>query len=77
MLLFVLFPIIWTFLTSIKQEVQIFAIPPIWIPNPVSFKNYYDAFNNGDFMQRLGNSLIVAFGSTFILYYSRLCCESG
>ncbi len=66
MLLFVLFPIIWTFLTSIKQEVQIFAIPPIWIPNPVSFKNYYDAFNNGDFMQRLGNSLIVAFGSTFI-----------
>lgn len=64
--MFVLFPIIWTFITSIKQEVQIFAIPPVWLPNPVSFKNYIDAFSTGAFVQRFGNSIIVAFGSTFL-----------
>ncbi len=64
--MFVLFPIIWTFITSIKQEVQIFAIPPVWLPNPVSFQNYIDAFSSGAFMQRFGNSIIVAVCSTFL-----------
>lgn len=66
MAMFILFPILWTFMTSIKQEVQIFAIPPQWIPNPATLKNYLDAFSTGDFVQRFGNSLIVGFGSTIL-----------
>lgn len=64
--MFVLFPILWTFITSIKQEVQIFSIPPVWLPNPVSFQNYIDAFSSGAFVQRFGNSIIVAVCSTFL-----------
>jgi ABC-type glycerol-3-phosphate transport system permease component len=64
--MFVLFPFLWTFITSIKPEVQIFAIPPIWFPKPISLKNYADAFGSGDFVQRFGNSIIIALGSTAI-----------
>lgn len=64
--MFVLFPFLWTFITSIKPEVQIFAIPPIWLPNPVSLKNYTDAFGSGDFLHRFGNSVFIALGSTVL-----------
>jgi len=64
--IFVLFPFLWTLLTSIKPELQIFAIPPIWFPNPVSLKNYADAFGSGDFVQRFGNSIFIALVSTII-----------
>ncbi|WP_077532317.1 carbohydrate ABC transporter permease [Massiliimalia massiliensis] len=64
--IFVLFPFLWTLITSLKPEVQIFAIPPIWLPDPVSFKNYIDAFSSGDFVQRFGNSVIIALGSTLL-----------
>ena len=63
---FVLFPFLWTLITSLKPEVQIFAIPPIWLPDPVTLKNYTDAFGSGDFIQRFGNSIIIALGSTAI-----------
>ena len=64
--IFVLFPFVWTILTSIKPEVQIFAIPTIWFPHPVTLKNYFDVFSTGEFQARLLNSVIISVVSTFI-----------
>ncbi|MEM0117247.1 MAG: carbohydrate ABC transporter permease [Conexivisphaerales archaeon] len=36
-----LFPIYWTFITSIKQSVDIFSYPPVFFPTRPTFENYY------------------------------------
>jgi multiple sugar transport system permease protein len=38
------FPVIWMLSTSLKEPTQVFAIPPIWIPNPPHFENYSKAW---------------------------------
>lgn len=35
-----LFPIIWTAITSLKTDVQMFAIPPDLLPNPATLSHY-------------------------------------
>ena len=42
-LLFVIFPIIWIVLLSLKTEVQAFANPPLFIFKP-NLMNYYNLF---------------------------------
>ena len=36
-------PFIWMVSTSLKDLGQVFLFPPQWIPNPVLWRNYYDA----------------------------------
>jgi ABC-type glycerol-3-phosphate transport system permease component len=38
-----MFPIVWMISTSLKAPSQVKAIPPIWIPNPLVWENYYNA----------------------------------
>lgn len=66
MAIVVLFPLCWTFLTSIKTDVQMFAIPPVWIPKPPTFRNYISVFMEGDFRYFIRNSVIVSIMSTLI-----------
>ena len=40
-IVFYLFPIYWTFVTSIKLDRDIFVNPPIWLPTNITFSNYY------------------------------------
>jgi multiple sugar transport system permease protein len=60
----VLFPFFWLLSTSFKPEVQMFSVPPEWIPNPPTLKHYLDGLLEGDFWSYLQNSLIAAGGST-------------
>lgn len=39
-----LLPFVWMVRSSLMDMSKIFVMPPIWIPNPVRFKNYYEAF---------------------------------
>lgn len=64
-LLFVLFPIFWIALLSIKNEVQAFADPPLFIFKP-TFDNYYKLFTEENFGDYLLNSIIVAISSSVI-----------
>lgn len=34
------FPFLWTFSSSLKTPIQIFQLPPAWIPRPVQWENY-------------------------------------
>lgn len=54
-----LFPIIWTFITSLKTDVQMFAIPPDLLPDPATGAHYEEVLSTGKFLAYLRNSLIV------------------
>lgn len=54
-----IFPILWTFITSLKAEVQMFAIPPDLLPAPATAMHYQEVFEEGKFLAYLRNSFIV------------------
>ncbi|NMB11006.1 MAG: carbohydrate ABC transporter permease [Firmicutes bacterium] len=56
-----LIPFFWMLSASLKPGYQIFKYPIIWIPNPVKWSNYVDAFRAVPYMLWTKNtSLIVA-----------------
>ncbi len=60
---FVSVPFIWMLSASLKDESQIFASPPIWIPNPIHWNNYPEALALLPFDTFFKNTLIVTGGS--------------
>jgi multiple sugar transport system permease protein len=54
-----LFPFLWMLSTSLKVPEQIFAQPPVWIPDPVVVENYKNAVTTVPFMRYLTNTLII------------------
>ena len=63
--LFVVFPILWIALLSVKTEVQAFADPPLFIFQP-TFENYYKLFAEEKFGKYLLNSIIIAVSSSVL-----------
>lgn len=64
-LLVFLFPIIWTFLTSIKDDVTAWSLPPKLIFKP-AVSNYIKIFKERGLQHNIVNSMIVALGATMI-----------
>ncbi|MGQ9631662.1 MAG: carbohydrate ABC transporter permease [bacterium] len=58
-------PFLWMLSTSLKTDPQIFKFPPIWIPNPIDWKNYPDALTFVPFFTFLNNTLIYSFSIAF------------
>lgn len=61
----VLFPIVWTILTSFKEKMLVFQIPPVIVFSPI-LDNYVSLFNKYPFAQYFLNSGIVASVTTII-----------
>jgi ABC-type glycerol-3-phosphate transport system permease component len=59
-------PFLWTISTSLKQPGDVFAYPPRFLPDPVTFQNYVDVFTKLTFGRYFLNSVIVT-GSVVIL----------
>ncbi len=51
-------PFLWLLSTSLKPESQIFAFPPVWIPNPPTFRHYSRGMNFIPFWLYLKNTLV-------------------
>lgn len=47
--LMMIVPFLWMISTSLKDQQQLFAWPPNWIPNPFVWKNYTDVFSKINF----------------------------
>jgi len=73
LLLYTLFPIYWTFITSVETEEQLISMPKIWLPRKVNMQRYAALFFGkevkgakvskvvtGDFMKSFFNSVIVS-----------------
>ena len=64
--LIMLFPIVWIVSGSLKPLEQVFAIPVKWIPDPIQWRNYPEAWTSENFNRNLMNSLIVLFSQVGI-----------
>jgi len=42
--LFIFFPILWLFTASLSTQVELYAVPPHWIPQHPTFQNYFEIF---------------------------------
>ena len=71
-----LFPIYWLFMISFKTPEEIFAHPPVWVPNAIQFDNYGVLFKDGDVLT-IWNSLVIASVSTVLaMVVGTMCAYS-
>jgi len=61
-----LFPMVWIVSGSLKPLEQVFLIPVKWIPDPIQWRNYPEAWMSENFTRNLINSLIVLFAQVGI-----------
>jgi multiple sugar transport system permease protein len=59
-LIFLLFPILWMFLTSFKDNLAIYKMPPEWVPQNPTIGNYMKLLNDKLFMTYYMNNFIIA-----------------
>ena len=65
-LVFCLAPVVWTFLTSLKTNTQMYSSPTQYWPNPINLEHYAQIFGLQRFTKSLLNSAIVASSATAI-----------
>jgi multiple sugar transport system permease protein len=61
---YTLFPVWWMVSNSLKNRLDVFAMPPIWIVTNPSFVNYTQNFSEFRYAQYIFNSAIVALVTT-------------
>jgi multiple sugar transport system permease protein len=59
-----LLPFLWMVSTSLKTDTQLYAYPPVWIPNPIKWANYSATVVYIPFFLYLKNTLVIAVSST-------------
>jgi ABC-type glycerol-3-phosphate transport system permease component len=52
------FPLLWLLSTALKTPTQVYVSPPVWIPNPIRWQNFVEAWNVAPFNRFLVNTLI-------------------
>lgn len=66
LLLFLLFPFYWTFVTSIKSEKELYSSVITYWPRNITFISYQKLFVNFNFIKPIINSFMVALSTTII-----------
>jgi len=75
-----LLPFLWVLSTSLKTDAQLYAYPPVWIPNPLKWSNYSETVVYIPFFLYLRNTLIIAVTSTIgatvhVRWWPTVCLE--
>jgi len=52
-----LLPFCWMFTSALKDDAQVYTIPPIWIPKPAHWNNFVDAWFQLDFTLFMVNTV--------------------
>jgi multiple sugar transport system permease protein len=58
-------PLIWLISTALKDDSQMVAWPPVWIPNPIRWDNFWTAWTAGNFGLYFLNTTIITICATF------------
>ena len=66
LLVFLLFPFYWTFLTSVKPEIELFNSTVTYWTQNATFESYTLLFRHFDFFKPIGNSALVAGITTLV-----------
>jgi len=77
-----LLPFFWMVSSALKDDAQVYTVPPIWIPGPAHWNNFWDAWNvrpftafslNTIFRYAIPVTLATVFSSAFVAYgFSRV-----
>jgi len=59
-----LFPLYWMYVTSLKDNTEIFAVPPALVPDEPQWGNYAQMWGASDAARHLWNSTLIATGVT-------------
>lgn len=70
--LLILIPFVWMISTSLKRKTDVYIFPPEWIPSPIQWHNYVDAFTIFPFHIYTLNSLTIVI---FVLLGTLLSCS--
>jgi multiple sugar transport system permease protein len=62
----VLIPLFWLFTTSLKNPVDIFTYPPVWIPKNITLNHYRSILQVNGVLPYFINSVIIALSSTLM-----------
>jgi ABC-type glycerol-3-phosphate transport system permease component len=68
--LFALFPIYWTFMTSLRDRVDIFAEVPVFFGGNLSFDNWVSVAGDPVFLSALFNTIMVTFIATVLTVFA-------
>ncbi|HTE19673.1 MAG TPA: carbohydrate ABC transporter permease, partial [Armatimonadota bacterium] len=57
--LLVFLPFYWLLITSLKSDVEVFAVPPVWVPKALLWGNFVRAVEYVPFFTYLKNTLVI------------------
>lgn len=69
LLIFILAPILWMFITSFKPKMVAYKIPPEWLPHSPTLDNYTSVLKDKIFMVYYVNNFIVSFLSALVTIF--------
>ncbi len=58
-LIVMLTPLIWMLSTSLKDPAYVFNLPPQWLPRPVRWSNYAQAFQQAPLLRYFANTVLI------------------
>ncbi|GAA1973520.1 carbohydrate ABC transporter permease [Isoptericola halotolerans] len=64
--IFMLAPLLWMLSTSLKTQLEVFALPPVWIPEVPQWDTYVRMWENSYILSGFANSAIVTFSVTIL-----------
>ncbi|WHX47836.1 carbohydrate ABC transporter permease [Paenibacillus woosongensis] len=67
---FMIAPLLWMLSTSIKQKLDVFALPPVWIPSHPQWGKYLEIWEAGPLLSGIQNSVIIAVSVTVVGTFS-------
>ncbi len=61
------FPLLWTIVTSLKPQTELFLIPPSLLPGEVTFEHYAKLLLETRFLAYFSNSVVVSVATTVLV----------
>lgn len=59
-------PLLWMVSTSVKNKLDVFAMPPVWIPKEINWSKYSEIWTKGPLLSGLINSIKVCLSVTIV-----------
>lgn len=63
---FSMLPLLWGVSTSLKLREDVYAFPPVWIPQAITFENFVAVAHNTAIIHAFFNTLIIAAATTVV-----------
>ncbi|GAB6940393.1 carbohydrate ABC transporter permease [Isoptericola variabilis] len=64
--IFMLAPLLWMLSTSLKTKLEVFALPPVWIPEAPQWDTYVRMWTDSYVLDGIRNSLVVSLSVTVV-----------